>query len=226
MLALIWALAAGAAVAQTGPGGSGSHGYRALDPLHGGETITAIVVEVEPPDAPGAEALKARVRDKLDLAPGDLWDPMLGAAVRVRLEALHGIRAVEFAGRVVGGGVGREPIVKVRPAAAEALEPARGMLVKGDLADFPARYPRGGRYLQVVLNRGFGVYSDGNPWFDSPATFTRGNPLVEQPAKGAAPVSGPAGPRGMSTSGSAASARSPVRTSTDSGPSPRSLPPR
>ena len=186
---LVWALGSGHAVAQTGPGGGagvgGGPGYGALEPLHGGETITSVVVEVEPPDAPWVEALKATVLQTLRLAPGDLWDPMLGAAVRARLEALPEFRAVEFAGRAVGGGVGRQLIVTVRPARAEALEPAHGILATGNLADFPVLYGRGGRHLQVILNGGFGVYSDGNPWFDSPETFTRGNPLVQNPAVGA-----------------------------------------
>jgi hypothetical protein len=54
-----------------------------------------------------------------------------------------------------------------------------------DPGESPVFYRRGGRYLRVILNGGLGIYSDGNPWFDSPATFTRGNPLVERPAQNA-----------------------------------------
>lgn len=186
---LLWTLAGGAALAQTGSGSGagvgGGPGYEALQPLHGGETITSIGVEVEPPDAPGADALKATVRDELNLRTGDSWDPMLGAAIRARLEARPEIRSIAFAGRALGGGVGRRLIVTVQPASDAAAEPPRGLLVTGDLADFPLLYRRGGRHLQVILNGGLGVYSDGNPWFDSPETFTRGNPLVERPAAGA-----------------------------------------
>jgi len=188
-LALALALPASAALAQSGPGSGagvgGGPGYDALEPLQGGETITSIIVEVEPPDVPGAEKLRAQVLAALRIAPGDLWDPMLGAAVRVHLEALPEVRSVEFAGRIVGSGVGRQLVVTVRPTAVGAEAPARGVLVSGDLADFPVLYRRGGQYLQVILNGGFGVYSDGNPWFDSPETFTRGNPLVQNPPLGA-----------------------------------------
>lgn len=186
-LALALTLTPGAALAQTGSGAGvgGGPGYGALEPLHGGETITSIVVAVEPPDTPGADALRSMVLDAAGLRPGDLWDPMLGAAIRTRLEALPGIRAVEFAGRVVGGGVGRQLVVTVRPAAPEAQEPASGIMVSGDLGELPVLYRRGGHYLQVILNGGFGFYSDGNPWFDTPETFTRGNPLVQDPAVGA-----------------------------------------
>ena len=186
-VALALTFISGAAPAQTGSGGGigGGPGYGALEPLHGGETITAILVEVEPPDAPDADELRAKVLAALRLAPGDLWDPMLGAAVRARLEAQPEIRAVEFAGRAVGGGAGRQLIVTVRPVTAEAEESARGILVSGDLGELPVLYRRGGHYLQVILNGGFGFYSDGNPWFDSPETFTRGNPLVQNPAVGA-----------------------------------------
>ncbi|WP_200239725.1 hypothetical protein [Thiohalocapsa halophila] len=176
-------------IAQTGAGSGagvgGGPGYEALQPLHGGETITSIVVDVEPPNTPRADQLQASVRDALGLRPGDPWDPMLGAAIRARLEARPEIRTVAFAGRAVGGGVGRELIVTVRPATAEAAAPPRGLLVTGDPGDFPVLYRRGGRHLQVILNGGFGVYSDGKPWFNSPVTFTRGNPLVEDPAAGA-----------------------------------------
>ncbi|MCG6940712.1 MAG: hypothetical protein LJE69_05620 [Thiohalocapsa sp.] len=153
-LALALAFAAGAALAQTGSGAgvSGGPGYEALEPLHGGATITSIVVEVEPPDAPGADALRATVRDALSLRPGDVWDPMLGAAIRARLKALPKIRTIDFAGRIVGGGVGRQLVVTVWPAMAAVEEPARGILVSRDLADFPVLYRRGGRYLQVILN--------------------------------------------------------------------------
>ena len=188
-LALALALTAGAALAQSGPGNGagvgGGPGYGALEPLQGGETIASVIVDVEPPDAPGADELKATVLAALRMAPGDLWEPMLGAAVRNELEALPEVRTIEFAGRVVGGGVGRQLVVTVRPMAAGAEGPARGILVSGDLADFPVLYRRGGRYLQVILNGGLGVYSDGNPWFDNPDTFTRGNPLVQDPAVGA-----------------------------------------
>lgn len=185
--ALGLALAAGAARAQSGTGAGlgGGPGYGALEPLNGGETITSIVVEVEPPDVPGAEALKSLVLKALGFQPGDQWDPVLGAAVRARLEALPQIHSLAFAGRVVGGGVGRQLIVTVRPALIEAVESERGILVSGDLADLPVLYRQGGRYLQMILNGGFGVYSDGNPWFDSSETFTRGNPLVQNPAVGA-----------------------------------------
>jgi hypothetical protein len=186
-LALVSVLTTGAALAQSGTGAGlgGGPGYDAIEPLLGGETITSIVVEVEPPDAPGADALRTTVRDALGLAPGDLWEPTLGAAIRAKLEALPEIQSAEFAGRAVGGGAGRQLVVTVHPAAASAVEPARGFLATGDLADFPVLYHRGGSYLRVILNGGFGVYSDGNPWFDTPETFTRGNPLVENPAQGA-----------------------------------------
>jgi hypothetical protein len=184
--ALVLALAAGAAHAQSGTGAGlgGGPGYGALEPLNGGETITSIVVEVEPRDAPGAEALKSLVLKALGFQPGDQWDPILGAAVRARLEALPQIQSLAFAGRVVGGGVGRQLIVTVRAALIEAVEPERGILVSGDLADLPVLYRQGGRYLQMILNGGFCVYSDGNPWFDTSETCTRGNPLVENPAVG------------------------------------------
>jgi hypothetical protein len=182
-------LGAGATVAQTGAGSGagvgGGPGYEALHPLHGGETITSIVVDVEPPNAPGADELQASVRDALGLRPGDPWDPMLGAAIRARLEARPSIRAIAFAGRAIGGGVGRELIVTIRPATAETKAPPRGLFVTGDPDDFPVLYRAGGRHLQVILNGGFGIYSDGNPWFDRPKTFTRGNPLVEHPTVGA-----------------------------------------
>ncbi|MEY6434200.1 alginate export family protein [Thioalkalicoccus limnaeus] len=186
---LVWMMASGTAVAQTGAGigvgVGGGPGYEALQPLYGGETITAIIVMVEPPDAPGAERLDTTVRDALSLRPGDPWNPILGAAVRARLEARPDIRAIEFARREIGGGVERQLIVTVFPATVEASKPPRGLLVTGDPGDFPLLYRKGGRYLRVILNGGFGIYSDGNPWFDSPETFTRGNPLVVQPAEGA-----------------------------------------
>ena len=60
-----------------------------------------------------------------------------------------------------------------------------GMLAGGGRAAFPILWQDGDSLLRFHLNGGLGVYSDGNAWFGRPEVFTRGNPLVEDPATGA-----------------------------------------
>src|SRR4051794_34449590 len=69
------------------------------------------------------------------------------------------------------------------------LGPARpassGMLTGGGVGAFPVLYQDERSLLCFTLNGGLGLFSDGNPWFGQPGTFTRNNPLVQNRAIGA-----------------------------------------
>jgi hypothetical protein len=52
-------------------------------------------------------------------------------------------------------------------------------------AGFPVLYQDGSSLFRILLNGGVGVFSDPNPWFGNPLTYTRLNPLVQNPPAGA-----------------------------------------
>ncbi|MGM0583923.1 MAG: alginate export family protein [Pseudomonadota bacterium] len=183
-LAAALALAPAAAAGQTGAGASGGPGYAALAPLSGGETLTEVEVELRPPDAPGAAQAAAAARAALGFASGDRWEPALEGPALARLRALPGVSGARLeSARAAGGATGRLRVVL--ELAPEAAAPAPGLLRSGDLSDFPVLLRDGGAYLKVQLEGGFGLFSDGNPWFGQSETFTRGNPLVQDPDRGA-----------------------------------------
>jgi hypothetical protein len=173
--------------AQTGAGGvgvSGGPGYAAVEPLLGGETITGVSVVFEPEDAQRAETLEAGVRHALRIGPGDRWEPTLGAAALAAVRALPGVRDATITARRDGEGTDRRLVVTLH-LAPSAKAPAPGFLISENVADLPVLYRRDGTFLKLELSAGSGVFSDGNPWFGNPQVFTLGNPLVEDPKRGA-----------------------------------------
>lgn len=65
---------------------------------------------------------------------------------------------------------------------ATARDPAsRGTLATGRAGDLPVLLENARQLLRVQLNTGVGVYSDYNPWFASPATYTARSPIALDP---------------------------------------------
>jgi hypothetical protein len=154
-------------------GGPGPVGTASL----AGATLDSIDVRVEgAADAPAADMLAQDAR------------AALGLSVGVELDMLLLERAIEAVRSLPG-------VARVDWRLDRDIAPQRNRLVltiaAGD-PDVAARTTnplvlhRGARsYLRLLVNGGFGVFSDGNPWFGDAGTFTRGNPLVEDPAVGA-----------------------------------------
>ena len=184
VLVCLLCLAPAPALAQSGgAGAAGGPGYTATEPLRPGETLTDIAVVFRPEGA-APRGLERDVRAAIGLRPGDAWDPALAGAARAAVRALPGVRRADFGMLRAAGGAIRRLTVTVGLDAG-AAEPPRGLVLSGDPADFPALYRSDDALLAVELNGGMGVFSDGNPWFGHPEVFTRGNPLVEDPAEDA-----------------------------------------
>lgn len=137
-------------------------------------------------DAARDAAILAEARQRLGLRPGDRLTRSALDLAQMRLNALAGVASVET----------RLAAVAVEPSLAKVdvtltLTPAdapqgpTGMLAGGGQAAFPILWQDEDSLLRFHLNGGFGVYSDGHPWFGAPEVFTLGNPLVEDPATGA-----------------------------------------
>lgn len=175
--ALAAVLAAPCAVlAQDGGGVAGGPGPVGTADLSGTQLDEIeIVVEAGAGGAPDA-GLAERVRSALGLAEGDPLDPLM----------------IERAIAAVGD---LPEVSEARWELDRSVAPQRNRLVvtvvtAGEkVAAKKVRFPvlhRGDRsYLRVLVNGGFGVLSDSNPWFRNPGTFTRNNPLVQNPAIGA-----------------------------------------
>jgi hypothetical protein len=136
------------------------------------------------PEGAAPAGLERDVRAALRLRPGDAWDPALGAASLAAVRGLARVRDAAFATARPAGATGGRLTVTVSLDAATP-GPTPGILRSGDPADFPVLYRGDDAFLAVEVNGGMGVFSDGNPWFGRPEVFTRGNPLVEDPERGA-----------------------------------------
>lgn len=187
-VAIIGPPAASAQDAGAGVGLAGGPGGNAVTESADGIEITAITVRTTGTTGDPARdaAVAAAARDAIRLSPGERWNSLLGSLVLAPVRALQ---HVESASATVTSSMGEEATVLVVTVRLKALEPAAaapaGLLATGRARDLPTLYRNGETYVRLLLDGGVGVFSDGKPWFGQPQTFTAGNPLVQDPAKGA-----------------------------------------
>ena len=186
--AAVAALTLGApAAAQDGGAGLGGPGAVALP--SGLETRVIERVEVNATgstgDAARDAAILAEARAQVGLRAGARLDiPALDAA-KLRLEALEGV-AEASPGLLPAGDPNRARLaITLRLAPTEGRGGPRGMLAGDGPGAFPILWRDADSLLRVQFNGGVGVFSDANPWFGRAPAFTTGNPLVEDPARGA-----------------------------------------
>jgi hypothetical protein len=170
---------AGTAAAQNGAGIGGGPG--AIGELQSaGLSIDQIDIRLNGTTGTtqGDQALRQQALRTLGIQRGDQWNALLVGRGIASLRALPGV-----------SGASHELIRQINPDTATLAV----TLVIGKERDVAAsRLPRSplsweneSAYVRLLLNGGFGVLSDGNPWFRSPKSFTLGNPLVRNPAIGA-----------------------------------------
>lgn len=181
-LGVIFAVAFLPGAALGDSSGSGL-GYSATSPFYSGAKITALRIDVLSNDEELNTRVKALVARTLTISPGMTWDALVAESALDDVRGLPEVQSAEFrmSSRLRG-------IVVVEVVPAEIDEPARdvnGNIALGDFSAFPVLYRSGDSYVTTMLNGGMGIYSDGNPWFGSPQTFTLGNPLVDDPSVGA-----------------------------------------
>jgi hypothetical protein len=175
--ALTLALCAPAvAFAQEGGGVAGGPGPIGTADL-AGATLDAIDIQIEgEADAATADALAQRARGALGLGEGGAIDAFQLERGIDNIRALDGVAQVTWRlDREIAPQRNRLAITITAGAAAGAAKQA----------DFPVLHRGERSYLRMLISAGLGVFSDGQPWFGDPGTFTRNNPLVENPAIGA-----------------------------------------
>ncbi|MCZ8105558.1 MAG: alginate export family protein [Burkholderiales bacterium] len=180
-LALVMSLAAGAVatVATAQPAG-----FVPLPSSTGGVTIDEVTLEARGStgdDRRDAEILAA-VRRGLAFSPGQTFEtPVFDTAV-LRARRVSGVRNATYAllSRRNPESVVLSVTLDLAPGAASG---SAGLLATGDA--FPLLWRDERSLLAVTLNGGVGAFTDLNPWFRNAPAFTRGNPLVRDPATGA-----------------------------------------
>lgn len=161
----------------SGQGVSGGPGQTTLPSANDEIPITNIQVEFEGTGADDnrLEEIRRSAQGLLGLGIGDGWSQLIADSAMAKIEALPNVHTARY--RLVWG---------VNPDSLEViitimLEEER----KKKPLKLPILYQDDRKMFRVLLNGGFGLFTDGNPWFDSPRTFTLGNPLVEDPQIGA-----------------------------------------
>jgi len=129
----------------------------------------------------------ARARREIEKAfgirAGSSFDPQIVAIGLMKVRKLEFVRQADF--RVYEstrpGRLAMALSVTLGPRD-EAVGP-RGMAA-GRPGDFPTLYQNERSMLRLLLNGGFGLYTDVNPWFGNARAFTGRSPVAIDPADG------------------------------------------
>lgn len=181
-VALLCAAAPGAAMGAEGfdlPPGMAASGGESAE-----RVLTAVEIETSGTtgDVARDKEIAVRIRSTLGLAAGDVFDRALADGATLRARGVPGVRNATYKLRAFWNPQGLALIVSVTLERGAERPSLSGLLVDGK--SFPALYRSDSALLQATLNGGSGLFSDGNPWFGSPDTFTKNNPLVRSPPLG------------------------------------------
>jgi hypothetical protein len=145
--------------------------------------LTGITVELQDSTGDPARdaALRRAVEAVLPLAPGSVFDRLLADGATLQARRVEGVRNAVWRLESTVNPDGAMLIVSV--SLARDAPPASGLLQTG--SGYPTLYRNDRQVLTLTVNGGSGFFTDLNPWFRQPLAFTRGNPLVQEPALGA-----------------------------------------
>lgn len=149
------------------------------------QTVRLTSVTVEPQDSTGDPARDAAivraVRDALPVVAGSVFDRLLADGAVIQARRVEGVRNAVWRLESTVNPDGAQLVVSV--SLAKGAPPAPGLLQTG--TGYPTLYRNDRQVLTLTVNGGSGFFTDLNPWFRQPETFTRRNPLVEEPSLGA-----------------------------------------
>lgn len=146
----------------------------------------SIVTQGSTGDAARDASLIGQARAMTGFGPGDRYNQILADSAALRMRRLTGVRNAIYTlqQRINPDGITLVFTLTLSPWPAD--DAVRGVLNGGPIHDLPVLYNSDRAFLTFTLNAGSGVFRDGEPWFGAPGTFTRNNPLVRNPARGAA----------------------------------------
>jgi hypothetical protein len=128
----------------------------------------------------GDQALRQRIEQQTSRLRSGSFNQPLTEQVVASLGALPGLRDVRYA-IFASERPGSIVLVISATLAADTQPAARGWLVDGLAGGLPVLYERGDSLLRMQLNVWGGLYTDHNPWFASPATYTARSPIALDP---------------------------------------------
>jgi hypothetical protein len=172
------ALAPSIAKAQDGGGIGGGPGPVGTSDLSGA-TLDDIAIAVEGAAGPESETLEQQALEVLGLSVGSALDTLSLERAIDFVRALPGVAKVDWQLHREIAPQRNRLAITITAGEVDATAP------QAKSARFPALHRGDRSYLRVLINAGLGVLSDTNPWFRNAPTFTRNNPLVENPAIGA-----------------------------------------
>ena len=124
--------------------------------------------------------LRRRIEAATQPIAGAAFNAIVTDRVLSAIRALDGVRDASYA-LYASDSPGAVVLVLSATLGGGEAAPARGMLTTGRRGDFPILAEDERRLLRVQLNGGLGLYSDHNPWFASPATYTARSPIALDP---------------------------------------------
>ena len=125
-------------------------------------------------------ALRERIEQQTRRLSSGSFNQPLTEQVVAALAALPGLRDVGYA-VYASERPGAIVLVISATLAEDAKSAARGWLMDGKASSLPALYESGDALLRLQLNAWAGLYTDYNPWFASPATYTSRSPIALDP---------------------------------------------
>ena len=128
----------------------------------------------------GDRALRERIELQARPLRSGSFNQLLTERVVAALGALPGLRDVGYA--VHASERPGSIVLVISATLGPDTKPAeRGWLVDGQAGGLPVLYESGDALLRVQLNVWGGLYTDHNPWFGSPATYTARSPIALDP---------------------------------------------
>jgi len=143
-----------------------------------GNPIERIYVHLQNPtgDVAQDEALQQEIANTFGLQAGSTFSPLFGDRGISQVRQLPVVQAAEY--RVyesdLPGTVIVAMLVTLQPEEVPSEPELGGMIPTGDADAFPVLYESDRTLIRMILNGGFGVFSDTNPWFSNSENFVTG----------------------------------------------------
>lgn len=164
---------------------AGAQGYDVSEVPVAAEAVrlTGVSVELQDStgDAPRDDTIRKAVENAVSLGPGTVFNRVLADGIVIRARRVEGVRNAVWRLESTVNPTGTKLVISL--SLTKGPPPSYGLLQSG--TGYPTLYRSDRAFLALSVNGGSGFFTDVNPWFRQPATFTRRNPLVQTPALGA-----------------------------------------
>ncbi len=168
---------------STGVGGGGvggSFGYSSTQPIPDGTYVSSIKIIVLPTENDQKKILTQKIQSQISLSVPGTWDGQTAERDLDAINQMMGIKNAYFSPEQAA----TDDSVIVLVVETEDIGSIASQTDE-EVNSLPVLYKDDESYFRFILNGGFGAFMDINPWFNNAETFTKGNPLVDEPSLGA-----------------------------------------